>query len=65
MLEPRLPPDAAGLRLGLTLPHRQLRLELHVLEDEHLEGQVTRGGRTAELRVVNGRRIDLDAVLDG
>ena len=65
MLEPRLPTDAAGLRLDLTLPHRQLRLELHILDHEHIEGKITRGGRTAELRAVNGRRIDLDAVLDG
>jgi hypothetical protein len=40
-------------------------LELHILDHEHIEGKITRGGRTAELRAVNGRRIDLDAVLDG
>ncbi len=63
-LEPRLPADAAGLRLTLTLPHPELRLELHVLDAERIEGRISRAERSAEFSVGNGRRIDLDAVLD-
>ncbi|WP_296927471.1 trehalase family glycosidase [Thiohalocapsa sp.] len=64
-LEPRLPAAAAGLQLRLTLPRRRLRLALAAIDAEHLEGSVTRGGRSASFSAANGRRIDLDAVLNG
>ena len=64
-LEPRLPAAAAGLELTLTLPRRDLRIELRVADIGHIEGRVARAGRSAAFRVGNGRRLDLDAVLDG
>jgi hypothetical protein len=63
-LQPRFPAAAAGLRLRLSLPSRDLHLALRVVDPMNIEGRMTRGERSADFHVGNGRRIDLDAVLD-
>jgi hypothetical protein len=62
---PRLPAAARGLGLELRLPLHEVELTLRPASADLFEGSVRRGGRTARFRVDRGRRVDLNAVLDG